>query len=90
MKINQTKQWKIPKPQEIVFLCKNKGESGKIHIAAETMFLSYSELQWKTKTTNLGAKREVGPVVQNGGVHACNELLTLEHYLFLKHLFIES
>lgn len=49
--------------------------------------LSCSE---RPKTTNLGGKREVGPVMQHSGVHACNALFTLEHCLFLKHHFIES
>lgn len=39
-------------PRNNIF-CKNKGESGKIYNAAETMFLSYSELQWKTKNYQL-------------------------------------
>lgn len=67
-----------PSPKKLYFW-KNKGESWKIHSAAETMFFPYSELQWKTKTADLGAKEEVGPVVQHGAVHDCNELFTLEH-----------
>jgi len=59
------KPTKSPKPKKLNF-CKNTWESWKIHSAAEPVFFPYYELQWKSKTTDLGTKGESGQLAMDG------------------------